>query len=85
MLNASYCDYVTGLRDQSRGIRGRHEPIVPEELFDRVQEIRRWRTRVVKGGRAAEDYLLRELLCCERCGARMQGTRGSHAQHRRYQ
>jgi len=85
LLNASYCGYVTGLRDQSREIRGRHEPIVPEELFDRVQEIRRWRTRVVKGGRAAEDYLLRQLLYCERCGARMQGTRGSRAQHRRYQ
>ena len=85
LLNASYCGYVTGLRDQSCEIRGRHEPIVPEELFDRVQEIRRWRTRVVKGGRAAEDYLLRQLLYCERCGARMQGTRGSRAQHRRYQ
>lgn len=34
---------------------------------------------------AAEDYLLRQLLYCERCGARMQGTRGSRAQHRRYQ
>jgi len=85
LLNASYCGYVTGLRDQSREIRGRHEPIVPEDLSDRVQEIRRWRTRVVKGGRAAEDYLLRQLLYCERSGARMQGTRGSRAQHRRYQ
>ena len=40
LVNAAYCGYVTGLRDQSREIRGRHEPIVPEELFDRVQEIR---------------------------------------------
>ena len=84
LLNASYCGYVCGLRDTSREIRGRHEPIVPEELFDRVQEIRSWRARIVKGGRPSEEYLLRKLLYCERCGARMQGTRGSRAQCRRY-
>ena len=61
LLNASYCGYVTGLRDQSREIRGRHKPIVPEELFDRMQEIRRWRTRVVKQGRGAARRL-RSLL-----------------------
>jgi site-specific DNA recombinase len=85
LVNASYCGYVTGLRDHSREIRGRHEPIVPEELFDRVQEVRSWRTRVDRPGRPSPDYLLRKLLYCERCGARMQGTRGSRAQHRRYQ
>jgi site-specific DNA recombinase len=84
LVNASYCGYVTGLRDQSREIRGHHQPIVPEPLFDRVQEIRGWRTRVVKPGRPSAEYLLRKLLYCERCGARMQGTRGSRAQHRRY-
>jgi DNA invertase Pin-like site-specific DNA recombinase len=85
LVNAAYCGYVTGLRDQSRDIRGRHEPIVPETLFDRVQEVRSWRTRVDRPGRPSPDYLLRKLLYCERCGARMQGTRGSRAQHRRYQ
>jgi hypothetical protein len=86
LVNASYCGYVTGLRDQSREIRGRHEPIVPEELFDRVQQIRSWRSRVVGStGRPSEDYLLRKLLYCERCNGRTQGTRGSRAQLRRYQ
>jgi len=85
LVNASYCGYVTGLRDQSREIRGRHEAIVPEELFDRVQEVRAWRTRVDRPGRPSEDYLLRKLLFCERCSARMQGTRGGREQHRRYQ
>jgi len=85
LVNASYCGYVTGLRDQSREIRGRHEAIVPEELFDRVQDVRGWRTRVDRPGRPSEDYLLRKLLFCERCGARMQGTRGGREQHRRYQ
>ena len=39
-----------------------------------MQEVRSWRTRVVKPGRPSEEYLLRKLLCCERCGARMHGT-----------
>lgn len=84
LVNASYCGYVTGLRDQSREIRGRHEPIVPEELFDRVQEVRSWRTRVLKPGPPSDEYLLRKLLYCERCGARMHGTRGSRPPVRRY-
>src|SRR6266542_2274423 len=65
-------------------VRGLHEPLVEEELFDRVQEIRAWRTRVLKPGKPSEDYLLRKLLYCERCGARMHGTRGSRAGIRRY-
>lgn len=77
--------YVSGLRDKTRAIKGLHEAIVSDELFDRVQEVRSWRTTVVKPGRPSEDYLLRKLLCCERCGARMHGTRGSRAGIRRYQ
>jgi hypothetical protein len=48
-----------------REVRGRHEAIVPEDLFGRMQEIRGWRTRVVKAGRPSKDYLLRKLLYCE--------------------
>ena len=72
------------MRSKDRSVRGLHEPLVAEELFDRVQEIRAWRTRVVKPGRPSEDYLLRKLLHCERCGSRMHGTRGSRAGIRRY-
>jgi hypothetical protein len=68
---------------KDRTIRGLHERLV-EELFHRVQEIRAWRTRVLKPGKPSEDYLLRKLLYCERCGARMHGTRGSRAGVRRY-
>jgi site-specific DNA recombinase len=85
LVNAAYCGYVCALRDTSRTLKGRHEAIVPEELFDRVQDVRGWRTRVDRPGRPSEDYLLRKLLFCERCGARMQGTRGGREQHRRYQ
>jgi DNA invertase Pin-like site-specific DNA recombinase len=84
LCNAAYAGYVTGLRSKDRSIRGLHEPLVPEELFDRVQEVRGWRTRVLKPGPPSEDYLLRKLLCCERCGARMHGTAGSRPRVRRY-
>ena len=85
LCNAAYAGYVSGLRDKTRAIQGLHEAIVTDELFEKVQEIRSWRTRVVKPGRPSEEYLLRKLLCCERCGARMHGTRGSRAGIRRYQ
>ena len=51
LVNAAYCGYVCGLRSKDRSVRGQHEPLVEEELFDRVQEIRAWRTRVLKPGK----------------------------------
>jgi site-specific DNA recombinase len=84
LCNAAYAGYVSGLRDKSRAIKGLHEPILTDELFDRVQEVRGWRTRVVKPGPPSDEYLLRKLLRCERCGARMHGTRGSKTAVRRY-
>jgi hypothetical protein len=36
LCNAAYAGYVSGLRDKSRAIKGLHEPIVSDELFDRV-------------------------------------------------
>ena len=85
LCNAAYAGYVSGLRDKSRAIKGLHEPIVNDELFDRVQEVRSWRTRVVKPGRPSEEYLLRKLIHCERCGARMHGCRTGWEGMRRYQ
>jgi hypothetical protein len=84
LSNATYCGYVSPKRDVSRTIKGLHDPIVPEELFDRVREVRGWRTRVLKAGPPSEDYLLRKLLRCDRCGARMHGTRGGNNAARRY-
>jgi Recombinase zinc beta ribbon domain len=81
---AAYAGYVSGLRDKSRAIKGLHEAIVTNELFERVQEVQGWRTRVVKPDPPSDEYLLRKLLRCERCGARMHGTRGSKTAVRRY-
>jgi DNA invertase Pin-like site-specific DNA recombinase len=84
LCNAAYAGYVSGLRDKSRAIQGLHEAIVTDELFDRVQEVRGWRTRVLKPGPPSDEYLLRKLLRCERCGSRMHGTTGSTPRVRRY-
>ncbi|MBW8060108.1 MAG: hypothetical protein FVQ78_07180, partial [Solirubrobacterales bacterium] len=72
------------MRSKDRSIKGLHEPLVSEELFDRVGQMRTWRARIVKPGRPSEDYLLRKLLYCERCDARMHGNKGSTPQVRRY-
>jgi DNA invertase Pin-like site-specific DNA recombinase len=85
LLNSTYCGYVAGMRSKERSNKGLHEPIVSEELFDRVQEVRGWRAHFVKPGRPSDEYLLRKLLHCDRCGARMHGTRGSRPPTRRYQ
>lgn len=85
LCNAAYAGYVTARRSKDRSIRGLHDPLVPEELFNRVQEIRAYRACVSQPGRPSDEYLLRKLLCCARCGGRMQGTRGSRPPVRRYQ
>jgi hypothetical protein len=74
LCNAAYCGYVSARRDISKQIRGQHEPIVEEQLFDRVQELRRARARTLKPGRPSARYLLRGLARCERCQGKMQGT-----------
>jgi DNA invertase Pin-like site-specific DNA recombinase len=83
--NAAYCGYVSAQRDRSKAIKGLHEAIVPEELFDRVQGLRRQRARALKPGRPSTRYLLRGLARCRRCNARMQGTAvGAHHVARYY-
>ncbi len=84
LSNATYCGYVTGKRDTTLTTKGLHEAIVSAELFDRVQQVRSWRNRVLKAGPPSEDYLLRKLLRRERCGARMHGTTGGGNAARRY-
>src|ERR1700686_290315 len=74
LCNAAYAGYVSGRRDKTKAIQGLHEPIVPEALFDRVQELRRQRARTLKPGRPSQRYLLRGIARCERCQGKMHGT-----------
>jgi site-specific DNA recombinase len=84
LCNAAYCGYVSGRRDKSKTIKGLHEAIVPEELFDRVQLMRRERARTLKPGRPSPKYVLRGLARCRRCHANMQGTSGGRDLKARY-
>ena len=84
LCNSAYCGYIGGKRDRSCTVKGLHEPIVSEELYERVQEVRGWRNRVLKPGPPSGEYLLSKLLRCERCGARMHATRGGSNAARRY-
>jgi hypothetical protein len=79
----SVVDTGTSANDSASSTSGARAPIVSEELFDRVQEVRSWRTRVLKPGPPSDEYLLRKLLHCERCGARIHRTRGSRPPVRR--
>ena len=56
LCNAAYCGHVCGHRDRSKQIKGLHEAIVPEALFDRVQELRRQRARTLKPGRPSPTW-----------------------------
>ncbi len=84
LCNAAYAGYVSGRRDTSKTIKGLHEPIIEEALFDRVQQMRRQRARTMKPGRPSPRYLLRGLARCRRCHGRMHGTTGGRELKARY-
>lgn len=76
--------YVSARRDRSKAIKGLHEPIVEEDLFDHVRQMRRQRARNLHPGRPSPRYLLRGIAHCRRCHARMQGTTGGRKLEARY-
>jgi Recombinase zinc beta ribbon domain len=84
LCNASYAGYVSGRRDKSKAIKGLHEAIVEEALYDRVQQLRRQRATTMSPGRPSPRYLLRGIAHCRRCHARMQGTAGGRRMEARY-
>ncbi|MGI8767290.1 MAG: recombinase family protein, partial [Gemmatimonadaceae bacterium] len=52
------------------GYRGRHQPLVPESLFDRVQEVLRGRNRAGEKQRTHHHYLKGSVFCAH-CGSRL--------------
>ena len=71
--NLSYAGFVTAQRSTSREIKGKHEPIITEELFDRCAELRRQRTTTKNPGRPSQRFVLKSIARCERCQGRMYG------------
>jgi len=84
LCNAAYAGFVSARRDTSKTIKGVHEAIIEEALFDRVQQMRRQRARTLRPGRPSPRYILRGLAHCRRCHARMQGTTGGRELTARY-
>ena len=82
--NLTYCGYVTAQRSTSKEIRGKHEPLISEELFDRCADLRRQRTTTKNPGRPSPNYLLRSIVRCERCGGRMHGQTSGKKKEPRY-
>jgi site-specific DNA recombinase len=82
--NLTYCGYVTAQRSTSKEIRGKHQPLVSEELFNRCADLRRQRTTTKNPGRPSTNYLLRSIVRCKRCDGRMHGTTGGRKREARY-
>lgn len=61
--------------EESRFVRGQHEPIISEALFYQVQDVldgrgRRYRLKVM----AADSLPLRGFLICPKCGKLLSGS-----------
>ena len=82
--NLSYAGFVTAQRSTNRDIRGKHEPIITEALFERCADIRRKRTTTRHPGQSLATYLLRSLARCERCDGRMHGQKAGKKSTPRY-
>lgn len=84
LRNPVYCGKVSFSGELFAGV---HEPIISEELFDQVQNIREERSRVNKNygqraGTRAKSYLS-GLLYCAKCGQKYY-TRNDHGTATRY-
>jgi hypothetical protein len=67
-----------GSRDTTSQVEwftGQHPPLVPIELFERCQEVRRLLRRHPNRNRNAQFYLLGGLLYCDRCGHRLRAQK----------
>ena len=73
------CRFYTGVvRYRGEEFRGRHEPVVSDDVFERVQTLslqRRRRPRRVRGG---ESGVLRGLLGCGYCGSAIHSERNHY-------
>lgn len=67
------------IRDKSEWVinEEHHQPIIPKERFDRVQEIMKSRSRAYKHA-DSETYLLTGLVVCKHCGRNMKGSTARH-------
>ena len=69
--------------DEEQVLPGRHEAIIPQEVFDRVQQVKASRVHWTGRRPANRVYLLSRRAVCFDCGARVAGdTSGSRGRRR---
>ena len=71
--------YTGKVKYKGELLPGRHEPIIPEELFERCQQVRAAHRRASRSHTPRfRTYMVSRLLRCARCGetVRAQSTRG---------
>jgi DNA invertase Pin-like site-specific DNA recombinase len=79
LRNPVYCGnlFLPAYKDEHEMIiKGKHEPIISEELFNEVQDLLNGRKRVVKSKYSADENIpLRGFLICKECGKPLTGSR----------
>ncbi|MDE6128929.1 MAG: recombinase family protein [Lachnospiraceae bacterium] len=74
--------YIGNVKFKGVSYKGRHEPIIPEELFYSVQDIFENAKRNTPSFRRSPfkaQTLLSNLIFCGKCGARFHGEHGNYA------
>ena len=78
LRNPVYCGrvYISGYREEgAQTIKGMHEPIVSELLFDTVQDVLEGRKRITKVRSTKDENLpMRGFIICKTCGRPLTGS-----------
>lgn len=89
-----YGEYVDWEKKRRKGksedfilVKGKHEPIITEEVWQKTQEIREIKNKLNKRDNSPGDFLLTGLLKCPECGASMISCqrKGKNVTHKYYQ
>ena len=71
LKNVTYAGYISANSVNDFTYKGRHTPIVSEELFHRVQDISRGKKRAGSRDGTAYAHWLSSILVCGACGQKM--------------
>lgn len=75
--NPVYCGkiFIPAYKDEEAIIvRGIHEPLISEELFEQVQDVLSGKKRLPYSSRTKEEFPLRGFLTCPSCGKNLTGS-----------
>ncbi len=73
LQNPFYCGYISHKLLEGKIVIGNHPPLVPQELFQRVHEIRKSGNRLNAIKTVNTKHPLKGFVKCQRCGTSMTG------------